>query len=618
MVELIQFFAYIPLLGFALSVLQKKKHEKSLAAILITTAAAQFLLLCYMIFHWLRAGIPKLDIRQFTILDTPQFDFYIDFYFDKTSAIFLLVGTILTLLVSVFSKYYIHREEGYKRYFNNIQLFFFGFSLLIVSGNFETLFIGWEMVGISSFLLISFYRDRYLPVKNAMKVVSLYRLGDVFLILAMWFNHHLWHSNISFSQLDDSLAVITKINEHYFLAIMIGLALFLGAAVKSAIFPFSSWVSRAMEGPSSSSAIFYGSLSIHLGIFLLLRTYSFWEHLTILKVVIIVFGAITCITSNTIASTQPAVKTKIAYASITQIGLIAIEIALGWHNLALLHFAGNAFLRAYQILVSPSVLGYLIHNQLFHFIPRKEGSQNRLLNSLYMLSIKEYNMDLAHYHYLWKPFKKFGTVLGKMNQKLTLAFVISVFVWGIFLDINTGLFEEWVLDTFAILYSIISLLFILSSFSERASGKNAWNKVIVGHLFITLSISVNSHIPFQYLMLYLGCIAFFGVLGLLSLLNLEKTEKDISLHQYHGNSYEYSGAAVVFLISCLGLVGFPISPLYVGLDLLLTYIESHQYLLIGFTALSLLFIEISLLRIYTRLFCGQHKKTHHPIAFKSS
>jgi formate hydrogenlyase subunit 3/multisubunit Na+/H+ antiporter MnhD subunit len=119
-------------------------------------------------------------------------------------------------------------------------------------------------------------------------------------------------------------------------------------------------------------------------------------------------------------------------------------------------------------------------------------------------------------------------------------------------------------------------------------------------------------------MLYLGCIAFFGVLGLLSLLNLEKTEKDISLHQYHGNSYEYSGAAVVFLISCLGLVGFPISPLYVGLDLLLTYIESHQYLLIGFTALSLLFIEISLLRIYTRLFCGQHKKTHHPIAFKSS
>lgn len=618
MVELIQFFAYIPLLGFAMSVIQNKKHEKSLAAILISTAVAQILLLTYMLFHWIKLGIPNLDIRQFTVLDTPQFDFYIDFYFDKNAAVFLLVGTVLTLLVSIFSKYYIHREDGYKRYFNNIQLFFFGFSLLIVSGNFETFFIGWEMVGISSFLLISFYRDRYLPVKNAMKVVSLYRLGDVFLILAMWFNHHLWHSNISFSQFADTVSLTSKINEHYFLAMMIGFALFLGASVKSAIFPFSSWVSRAMEGPSSSSAIFYGSLSIHLGIFLLLRTYPFWEQLTIIKTVIIVFGIITCITSNTIASTQPAVKTKIAYASITQIGLISIELALGWQNLALLHFAGNAFLRAYQILVSPSVLGYLIHNQLFHFTPRKEGIPNRFINSMYMLSIKEYNMDLAHYHYLWKPFKKFGTLLGKLNKKIALLIVILLFGWGIYLDINTSYFSKWILDFFAIIYSVLSLLFILSSFSERSSGKNAWNKVMVGHLFITLSISVNSHIPYQYLFLYLGCIAFFGVLGLLSLINLEKIEKDISLHQYHGNSYEYSGAAVVFLIACLGLVGFPISPLYIGLDLLLTYIESHQYFLIGFTALSLLFIEISLLRIYTRLFCGQHKKTHHPIAYKSS
>jgi NADH:ubiquinone oxidoreductase subunit 5 (subunit L)/multisubunit Na+/H+ antiporter MnhA subunit len=334
--------------------------------------------------------------------------------------------------------------------------------------------------------------------------------------------------------------------------------------------------------------------------------------------VIIVFGVLTCLTSNTIASTQPAVKTQIAYASITQIGLIFIEMALGWHLLALVHFAGNAFLRAYQILVSPSVLGYLIHNQLFHFSPRKEGKQNKWLNTLYMLSIKEYNMDLAHYHYLWKPFKKFGSKLGKLNKTYAIIGIVSLFVLGIYMDINIVDFDEWVIDAFAIFFSFLSLLLILSSFSERASGINAWTKVMLGHLFIMLSISVNSHIPFRYLLLYLSCIVFFGFFGILALLNLEKTEKNISLNQYHGNAYEYSNAAIVFLICCLGLVGFPISPLYIGLDLLLTYIESHQYLQIGFTALSLLFIEISLLRIYTKLFCGQHKKTHHPVAFKSS
>ena len=98
---------------------------------------------------------------------------------------FALVGAILAFLIVMYSRVYMHRESGYKRFFNTILFFFLGYNVTIFSGNFETLFIGWEVLGISSFLLIAFYRERYLPVKNALKVFFVYRIGDVGLILAI-------------------------------------------------------------------------------------------------------------------------------------------------------------------------------------------------------------------------------------------------------------------------------------------------------------------------------------------------------------------------------------------------------------------------------------------------
>ncbi len=618
MEQFLQFFIYIPLVGFLISAVQNKRHEKTLSAIAIATAGLQLVYLAWFLYQWALVDFKILDIKQFTILKTPQFDFYVDYYFDITAAVFLTVGTILKFLVSVFSKFYIHREEGFKRYFNNIQLFFFGYTLVVVAGNFETLFVGWEMVGITSFLLISFYRDRYLPVKNAMKVVSMYRLGDILLILAMWLCHHLWHENVSFYQMHETKAYLVENEHHIVLATVIGCMIFLSASIKSAMFPFSSWVSRAMEGPSSSSAIFYGSLSINLGVFLLLRTFPFWEHLNVVRVLIGVSGIITSLICNSIAKAQPTAKTQIAYASITQIGLIFVEIAFGFHTLALVHFAGNAFLRAYQILVSPSVLSYLIHHQLFKVPILKNIVSNKWVNSLYMLSIKEFDMDITHYRYLWKPFKVVGTFAAKIDKPFVRVLFLLLFILGIYVDINEEKMNEVLIDTLVTIFSFLSLLLILRSFTERASGKKAWKRVVGSHLFIILSISLDNHIPIKYLLMYSGGIFFFGLLGYYALYRLSKLEDDISLDQYHGNGYEHPKIAIMFLIACLGLIGFPISPLYIGIDLMLTYIESHQYFLIIVIALSLLFIELSLLRIYIRLFCGQHKKTYHPIAFKSS
>ncbi len=618
MQQYLKFFIFIHFVGYLLSLLIKQKQEKLIANIAIATSFLQLVLLIVFSVNWFILGANVLDIKQVTLLTTPEFDFFIDFYFDKISVVFLFVGSLLTLLVAVFSKSYIHREPGFKRYFNNVQLFFLGYSVVVIAGNFETLFLGWEMIGITSFLLISFYKNRYLPVKNAMKVVSLYRLGDVFLILAMWLSHHLWHGNISFFQILDFNATAALIHKHQVLATFIGVSIVIGASIKSAMYPFSSWVARAMEGPSSSSAIFYGSLSIHLGVFLLLRTFPFWQHIFIIKVLIAVLGVATSLICNSIAKSQPTVKTQIAYASITQIGIIFIEIALGFHNFALFHFIGNAFFRTYQILVSPSVLHYLIHSQLFSGITKKVTIPSKLSNTFYMLSIKEYNMDVTLFKYFWQPFKWVSNKLLILNNKYFYIIISILFLLGIYFDINTFQFHPILLKSFVYLFSFISLMLILLSFNERASSISAWLNVVYGHLFIMMCVSINSHIAYSYLLLYLLSICFFGFLGFQAIRNLQKQAALITLEQFHGNGQLHPKLSILFLVACLGLIGFPISPLYIGIDLLLTYIERDQYIIMIFVALCLIFIEISLLRIYTRLFCGIPLNSNEPISFKSA
>src|SRR5215211_478052 len=137
------------------------------------------------------------------------------------------------------------------------------------------------------FLLIAFYRNRYLPVKNGLKVLSVYRFSDIALILLMWMMHHLTHQNISFTQLAEAKDMAVQL-QHGDLAIFIAVMAVLAATAKSAQLPFTTWLPRAMEGPTSSSAIFYGSLSIHIGVFVLLRTYPFWQDMISIKILLIV------------------------------------------------------------------------------------------------------------------------------------------------------------------------------------------------------------------------------------------------------------------------------------------------------------------------------------------
>lgn len=615
-------FLLIPLIGFLTSLLAQPSHEKFLSRLATTTVLLHQVSFGVLAVWWWLNGRPVLNIKEVVLFKTPGYEFFIDFYFDHINTTYFVVGTILTFLITIYSRYYLHRETGYKRFFNTILFFYLGYNLTIFSGNFETLFVGWEILGISSFLLIAFYRDRYLPVKNAVKVFSIYRIGDIGLILAMWMSHHLWHENITFLKLSNAELVHHHLESHTWVGVFISLMILVSAAAKSAQLPFSSWLPRAMEGPTPSSAIFYGSLSVHIGAFLLLRTEHFWEQQPSVRVIIGLLGLTTSIMASLTARVQSSIKSQIAYASIAQIGLIFIEIAAGFETLALVHFAGNAFLRTYQLLVSPSVVSYLIREQFYNFVPRKQTFEDtfpqKIENTLYILSLKEWNLDTFMYQYLWNPVKVIGRPFDFITVRGILLVFILLYGGGLYCVYHRELLPQAIQHTFPILFSLIGLGMVLKSFIERKSATMSWLLIILNHFWIALAVAFNETFSFEEVHLYLSGIVVAGAVGFGVLRWLMRFEPDLDLHQFHGHSYVYPRLALLFLLACLGLAGFPITPTFVGEDLIFSHIHENQIALVTFVSLSFILDGLSIIRIYARIFLGPHHKTHHEVAYRSS
>lgn len=615
-------FLLLPLLGFLLSLILPGRREGLLSFTVFILMGLQLLGLAVFIPIWYLQGHAFLSYPDLLIYASPDYSFFISLNFDKATAAFALTGALLSFLVSRYSRVYMHREKGFKRFFVNLMLFFTGFNVAVFAGNFETLFMGWEILGISSFLLIAFYRNRYLPVKNALKVFTVYRIGDVGLLLAMWMSHHLFLHNIRFSELANDALVVEHLQRHSLTGIFISMAILITAATKSAQLPFSSWLPRAMEGPTPSSAIFYGSLSVHLGAFLLMRTFPFWEHQLSVRVAIVLLGLSTSVVCSLIARVQSSIKSQIAYASSAQIGLIFAEIALGLDKLALIHFMGNAFLRTYQLLVSPSVVSYLIREQFYDYKERAETLEDswpkRLANSIYILSLKEWNMDLLVARYFWNPLKSLGKKIPIYRNRNLWILLLLLLATGVSLYAFGARMPASLLHRLPLIYSAAALLLVLRAFVERKDVRLSWSLVIVNHILVALALSINERYSMTENLIYLSGILVSGLAGLQVLRLLSKKEKAVDLSQFQGHSYEHPRMALVFLVCALGLSGFPISPSFIGEDLIFSHIHANQLILAFLVSMSFIMNGLALLRIYARLFLGPHQKAYHEIPYKSS
>jgi NADH:ubiquinone oxidoreductase subunit 2 (subunit N) len=439
----------------------------------------------------------------------------------------------------------------------------------------------------------------------------------------MWASHHLWHENISFIKLADANLVNAMLAEHGGTVFFISMCLLLAACAKSAQFPFSSWVPRAMEGPTPSSAIFYGSLSIHFGVFLLIRTMPFWEQQFTARVIIGLVGLITALFGYFTARVQPSIKPQIAYASVSQIGIMFIELAFSLETIAVLHFIGNAFLRTYQLLISPSVVSYLIREQFYYYRapePEKDFIVGKKWHyTIYMLSLREFGLDTFMSKIVFGPFKKIGNKMSFITFKNILFYFIPSYFAGILLYVFQAYFPPLLHTIWSLIFGLSACLMILRAFSERKNPRLAWLLVFLSHFWIALSVIHNEQFNWFELVWYLSGVILAGGTGYWALTWLKKRESNFfSLYRYHGHAYEYPVLAKIFFVSTLGLMGFPITTTFIGEDLIFGHIQQNDYLLAFFLSASFVIGGIALIRIYARIFLGPHIKTYHETPLQSS
>jgi NADH:ubiquinone oxidoreductase subunit 5 (subunit L)/multisubunit Na+/H+ antiporter MnhA subunit len=300
----------------------------------------------------------------FTWLSVGDYEFKIRFLVDLLGSTYALLTSLLIGIIFRFSRNYLHKEEGYFRFIFLLSTLLLGLMIVSFARSLDLIFAGWELVGTTSVLLIGYFYVQSQPVRHSLKAIVSYRFCDMGILAAAAWAHHYMHTT-DFTTIPSLLhgSHLHEAGHGGPVALtFIGLFIIWAALAKSGQLPFSSWLPAAMEGPTPSSAIFYGALSVHLGPFLLLRFYDFFEHFPLLLWVIGSVGALSSLYASGVGRTRSDAKTMLAYATISQVGIIWVEIALGFKQFALFHIVAHASLRTWQYLRSASLIQDFFEN----------------------------------------------------------------------------------------------------------------------------------------------------------------------------------------------------------------------------------------------------------------
>jgi NADH-quinone oxidoreductase subunit L len=317
---------------------------------------------------------------------------------DRLSVPMMVLVAVICGVISRFSATYLVREPGQPRFYVLLSLFATGMFLLVMAGSLDLLIAGWELVGISSMLLIGFFHERTFPVRNALRTFIVYRVCDIGLLVGTVLFHH-YARSASFVPLFGldrwPSGDPTSAREGANLA---ALCLFFAACGKSALFPVGSWLPRAMEGPTPSSAIFYGALSVHAGAYLMLRVTPLLDHAPLARAIIVGIGLLTAVHGTLVARVQTDAKSQLAYATSTQVGVIFVEIGLGLPWLALLHLLGHASLRTLQMLRAPNAIADMMLRRAAiaaepDTVPTQRAAPSAFRRFLYHLALSRFHLD---------------------------------------------------------------------------------------------------------------------------------------------------------------------------------------------------------------------------------
>ena len=367
---------------------------------------------------------------------------YIGFQFDFISSSMLILVSTISFFVHLFSTSYMNGDPHLPRFMSYLSLFTFFMLILITSTNLVQLFIGWEGVGLCSYLLINFWFTRIQANKSAIKAMVLNKIGDVGLLLGMiliWNYFGAWEYSCIFST---NLALSNSFIMDFILFLCL-----IGVIGKSAQLGLHTWLPDAMEGPTPVSALIHAATMVTAGVFLIIRISPLFENSSVILFLVVIFGSITAFFSSTIGLTQNDLKKVIAYSTCSQLGYMVMICGFSQYDLGLFHLINHGFFKALLFLSAGSIIHSLMDEQDF----RKMGSMKNItpisyiciiIGSLSLMGLPFltgfYSKDLIIEMIYGNQVYKFSLILGIIAASLTAFYSFRLIYYTFFSKLNSS------------------------------------------------------------------------------------------------------------------------------------------------------------------------------------
>nr|YP_010259472.1 NADH dehydrogenase subunit 5 [Stachybotrys echinatus]UIX25768.1 NADH dehydrogenase subunit 5 [Stachybotrys echinatus] len=298
-----------------------------------------------------------VSINLFKWLDSESFNIVWNFQFDSLTVSMLIPVLIISSLVHLYSIGYMSHDPHNQRFFSYLGLFTFMMIILVTGNNYLLMFVGWEGVGVCSYLLVSFWYTRIAANQSSMSAFLTNRVGDCFLTMGMFVI--LW----SLGNLDYSIVFSLSPYINQDIITIIGICLFIGAMAKSSQVGLHIWLPMAMEGPTPVSALIHAATMVTAGVYLLIRSSPLIEYSSTVLLICLLLGAITTVFSSLIGLFQQDIKKIIAYSTMSQLGMMVIAIGLSSYNIAIFHLINHAFYKGLLFLGAGAVIHAVADNQ---------------------------------------------------------------------------------------------------------------------------------------------------------------------------------------------------------------------------------------------------------------
>jgi NADH-quinone oxidoreductase subunit L len=366
MLRLYWVLVLFPLIGaFVNGLLGKRMSERAVGLIACSTVGASFLVAAAAFSQMLQFPADEriFTVTLFTWIQSGDFLSEVAFLLDPLSAVMILVVTGVGFLIHLYSIGYMAGEAGYYRFFAYMNLFIFMMSILVLADNFLLMFVGWEGVGLCSYLLIGYYFDRKSAGDAAKKAFIVNRVGDVAFILGVFLifttfgsvRYHTVFEGVSqtYPSPEASFGVLSAI----------ALLLFIGATGKSAQIPLYVWLPDAMEGPTPVSALIHAATMVTAGVYMIARSAAIYTRAPEVSLLVAGIGILTALIAALIAITQTDIKKVLAYSTISQLGFMFLAVGVGAFTAGTFHLMTHAFFKALLFLGAGSVILALHHEQ---------------------------------------------------------------------------------------------------------------------------------------------------------------------------------------------------------------------------------------------------------------